>query len=117
VRNRGRWAVRGLGLALLVLVGIAVLGGAVMLLWNALVPTLFHGPAIAYRQAVGLLVLCRLLFGGLRARGGWHGPWRQRMWRERWEQMTPEERARLRERYQSRCGHGARAGEATPPAA
>ena len=107
---------RGGGILLIVIAGIAALGAAVLLLWNELVPALFHGPTLAYGQAVGLLVLCRLLFGGLRARG-WHGPWRQRMWRERWEQMTPEERARLRERYLGRCGHAGRAAEGTPPAA
>jgi hypothetical protein len=88
----------------------------VMLLWDALVPPLFHGPTLGYWQAVGLLLLSRLLFGGLRGRGGWRGHWRQR-WRERWEQMSPEERARLRERIASRCGHGGRPDAATtsPP--
>ena len=79
----------------LALAVLAVAGVIVLLLWNALVPTLFRGPALQYWQALGLLILSRLLFGGLRGRGGWHGHWRQRMWRERWEQMTPEERARL----------------------
>ena len=92
----------------------ALLGLAVMLLWNTLVPALFRGPQLQYWQAVGLLILCRLLFGGLR-RGGWHGHWRQRMWRERWEQMTPEERARIAERFASRCGHGGGAAAAAPP--
>jgi hypothetical protein len=93
---------------------LALIGLAVMLLWNRLVPSLFHGPILAYWQAVGLLILSRLLFGGLR-RGGWHGGWRGRMWRERWEAMTPEERARLRERVLSRCGHGVRAEPPAPP--
>ena len=83
---------------------LALVGLVVMLLWNALVPGLFHGPALGYWQALGLLLLCRLLFGGLRGRRSWRGHWRQR-WRERWEQMTPEERAQLRERIVSRCGH------------
>jgi len=75
---------------------LALLAFAVMLLWNSLVPQLFRGPALQYWQALGLLLLSRILFGGLRARGGWHGHWRQRMWRERWESMTPEERAAAR---------------------
>lgn len=106
---------KGVGILLVAIAAIAVLGLAVMVLWNVLVPALFRGPLLDYWQAVGLLLLSRLLFGGLRGRGGWYGGWRQRMWRERWEQMTPEERARLREKFMSRCGHGARAGEATPP--
>jgi hypothetical protein len=88
----------------LVVAVLALVGLVVMLLWNALVPQLFHGPVLGYWEAVGLLLLSRLLFGGLRGRG-WRGHWRHR-WHERWEQMTPEERAQLRERVISRCGHG-----------
>jgi hypothetical protein len=98
-------------MAILALAVLGLVGLAVMLLWNALVPAVFHGPLLQYWQAVGLLILSRLLFGGLRGRG-WHGGWRGRRWRERWEQMTPEERAQMRERFMSRCG-GARAAE--PP--
>jgi hypothetical protein len=94
-----------------VLAFIALFGLIVMLLWNSLVPALFHGPSIQYGQAVGLLVLSRILFGGLRGRGGWHGSWRQRMWRERWENLTPEERERMREHLRRRCGHSGPADE------
>ena len=94
---------------------IALVGVAVMLLWNSLVPPLFHGPSLEYWQAVGLLVLSRLLIGGWRGRGGWHGHWRQRMWRERWDSMTPEERARMREHFARRCGRRHDTGQATPP--
>jgi hypothetical protein len=90
-------------LALMVLV-LAGLGLVVLLLWNMLIPTLFHGPVLQYGQAVALLVLCRLLFGGLRVHG--HRHWRGRHWRERWERLTPEERARLSERFAGRCGGG-----------
>jgi hypothetical protein len=112
--------VKGLAVLAAVAAFVAVLSLAVMLLWNSLVPELFRGPSLQYWQAFGLLLLSRILFGGLRGRGGWHGHWRQRMWRERWESMTPEERARLREQFQGRCGHrSAPAGEqaATPPGA
>jgi hypothetical protein len=89
---------------------IAVFSWAVMLLWNYVVPPVFHGAAIGYGQAFALLVLCRILFGGLR---GWRGSqWRRHMWRERWESLTPEERARLRERFMERCGRGAGAASA-----
>ena len=49
---------------------VAVLSLAVMLLWNSLVPELFRGPSLQYWQAFGLLLLSRILFGGLRGRGG-----------------------------------------------
>jgi hypothetical protein len=66
----------------------------------------FHGPVIGYWQAFALLVLCRILFGGLRGWRGSHGHWRRHMGRERWENLTPEERSRLRERFMERCGRG-----------
>ncbi len=115
MRNRGRWALKGMRILVAVIAFMAVLGLIVMLLWNSLVPALFHGPALQYWQALGLLVLSRILFGGLR--GGWHGHWRQRMWRERWESMTPEERERMREQFQLRCGRGPDAATAPPPTA
>jgi len=113
VRGRARWILGAILIIPVVIAVLALVGLVVMLLWNALVPELFHGPSLGYWQAVGLLLLSRLLFGGLRGRGGWRGHWRHR-WRERWEQMTPEERAQLRERIRSRCGHGGGPDAATP---
>jgi hypothetical protein len=114
VRSPLRWMLKGLSVVAIVIALLALLSLAVMLLWNLLVPQLFHGPMLGYWQAVGLLVLSRLLLGGLRGRGGWRGHWRHR-WRERWEQMTPAERAQLREKYLSRCGRGGPEGATTFP--
>jgi hypothetical protein len=95
-----------LGIALFVTVG----GLIVRWLWNALLPELFGVPTIGFWQALGLLALARILFGGLgtchrRGSGGagshfrdrWQTRWQERV-AERWEQMTPEERDRLRQR-------------------
>jgi hypothetical protein len=121
VRGVVSGSLRGVAVLAAVVAGLALLSLAVMLLWNSLVPELFHGPPLQYWQALGLLLLSRILFGGLRGRAGWHGHWRQRLWRERWESMTPEERARMRENFQGRCGyrHSAPPGEqaAPPPSA
>jgi hypothetical protein len=114
VRHAVRWSVKGVAVLAAVAAVLALLSLAVMLLWNSLVPELFRGPRLEYWQALGLLLLSRILFGGLRGRG-WHGHWRQRMWRERWESMTPEERERLREHFQRRCGGRAPSGEPSPP--
>ena len=84
-----RFKLRFLAKALLILVGIAVLGWMVMTLWNWVIPALFiGGRSIDYLHAMGLLILSRILFGGFRGHGGCHG---RRHWR-RWQQMTPEER-------------------------
>lgn len=88
---------RFLGRAVFGFVAIAVLGGLVMLLWNATIPDLFVGARpIDYLRALGLLVLSRILFGGFRGHGGWH--WHRHGWHHGgpWSAMTPEERERLR---------------------
>ena len=96
--GRARWLVKGPVFVLVALAVVAVVGMVVMSLWNWLIPTLFRGPQLDYWQAVGVLVLSRILFGGLRGHRGRH--WRERMfWQERWANMTPEERERLREQF------------------
>jgi hypothetical protein len=111
MNRSGRRIARGFAILALILIVLGGLGLVVQLLWNALVPVLFHGPVLQYWQAVGLLVLSRILFGGLRMHGR-HGHWRGRHWRQRWEQLSPEERAQLRERFAGRCGRGTPAAPA-----
>ncbi|HLX13278.1 MAG TPA: hypothetical protein VKS81_10745 [Bacteroidota bacterium] len=83
-----------------------VLGFAVMLLWNALIPDILGAHVITYWQAVGLLVLSHLLFRGW---GGWgRNGWRHDRWKHRFEEklasMTPEEREKFKEEWRMRCG-------------
>src|ERR1700751_1456101 len=72
-------------------------GFGTMMLWNWLVPSLFNGPHIIFWQAIGLLALSKILFGGHgrgwggRGRCGGRGHWKQRM-EERLKNMTPEEK-------------------------
>ena len=99
----GKRISKGLKVALFAIVLIAVLGFVVMSLWNSLMPPLFGLHLINFWQAVGLLLLSKILFGGFRGGPGRHMYWRRGM-RERWEQMTPEEREKFREGMQGRCG-------------
>jgi Ca2+/H+ antiporter, TMEM165/GDT1 family len=78
-------------------------GYIVMRLWNWLMPGLFGLHVIGFWQAVGLLVLSKILFGGFHGRHGGHMQWRHRM-RERWGHMTPEEREKFRDTVRSRWG-------------
>ena len=82
---------------------IAVAGFVVMSLWNGLLPGIFGFHLITFWQAIGILILCKILFGGFRGGRGGHFYWRRRMF-ERWEQMTPEEREKFREGMRGRCG-------------
>ena len=72
-------------------------GKVVQLLWNWLMPMLFGLREVTFWQAVGMLALSRILFGGF----GMGGTGRGRRWRARHE---PEERERFRQRMRDRCG-------------
>ncbi len=89
---------------------IAVLGLLVMSLWNALLPAIIGVKSIGFWQALGLLVLCRILFGGLGFRPGMFGMGRERRrMHERWMKMTPEEREQFVQQRRGgfwRHGHG-----------
>ena len=67
-------------------------GWGVKLLWNWLLPPLFGLPVVTFWQALGLLVLSRILFGGVGRHGG-------RRWR-----MNDEDRERIRQRMRERWG-------------
>jgi hypothetical protein len=91
-------------LAILGMLLVIFIGGEIVLhLWNWLLPTLFGWRQITFWQAVGLLTLCRILFGGVSGRGFHRSNYRRRM-AERCEHMTPEERERFRQRMRERFG-------------
>jgi hypothetical protein len=97
-----KWLYRAPGILLMVLAAVALFGFAVQNLWNWLIPAIVGWHAISFWQAVGILVLCKILFGGFRGRGGGMH-WRHRIG-ERWEKMTPEEREKFSQALRSRCG-------------
>jgi Ca2+/H+ antiporter, TMEM165/GDT1 family len=89
------WILRGLKIVAFAALAVAAIGYLVMGLWNAVLPAAAGLHPLTYLQAIALLVLARILFGGLRGprHGRWH--WRTGM-QARWQQMTPEERAQFR---------------------
>lgn len=89
-----------LGIALFMAIG----GEVVRLLWNWLLPAIFGWREITFWQAVGMLALCRILFGRVGGRGG-----------RGWKRKTPEERELLRQRMRERLGFGPAAGESPRP--
>src|SRR5258706_2050565 len=110
---RRNWWMRGLKFAAIAVVALAALGAVVMGLWNWLMPVLFGWPAIGFWQALGLLVLSKILLGGLRGGPGRHRHWRGRMI-DRWESMSDEEREKFREGMRHRCGRSSSTEQPTP---
>ncbi len=100
---RKMWWLRGLKFALFAAVAVGIVGTAVMVLWNALLPALFGWPLIGFWQALGLLVLSRILVGGLRGGRGGGRHWRARM-ADRWATMSEEERSSFRQGMRGGCG-------------
>lgn len=92
---------RACKILLFAMVAATALGFLVKGLWNVLMPQIFGLPHVTFWQALGLLLLAKILFGGFHRHGGGGQRWRGRM-KERLEQMTPEERMRFREGI--RCG-------------
>ncbi len=104
-------------LAILGMVLFAFIGGQIVMhLWNWLLPPLFGWHELTFWHALGMLVLCRILFGGFGMHSGsGHSRSRRRVSErvsermaerlgERWEHMTPEERERLRQGLHDRSG-------------
>lgn len=80
-------------LAILGMMLFSFIGGEIVQqLWNWLLPSIFGWPALTFWQAFGMLVLCRILFGGF----GFSGSRRYR--------RTPEERQEMRQRMRERFG-------------
>jgi hypothetical protein len=85
----------------------------VMQLWNNLLPDIFHITTITFWQAMGIFILCKILFGF--GRGGGRGfrnaPWMRHKMEERLKSMTPEQREKFRQKMQQHnCGPWGREG-------
>ncbi len=82
--------------------GLAM-AGILMLLWNAILPELFRFPTLNYWQAAGLLVICRILFGSFRM-GPARGEYGRPDFRDKFRNLSDEDREKLRERWKAKCG-------------
>ena len=101
---KGRFIFIPLGIAAC----LSVAGFAVMLLWNNLLPDILFVNTITFWQAIGIFILCKILFGfgrgGGRGFGGGPG-WMRHKMEERFKGMSPEEREQFKERMKHKlCG-------------
>lgn len=103
---RRNWFARGIAIVVLAFAAIVLFGYVTMHLWNWLMPAVFGLHTITFWQAIGLMLLGKILFGGgFRGRPGGRSRWKNRM-QERWGQMSPEERERMRAGMRGRWGCG-----------
>jgi hypothetical protein len=88
----------GLKMSFWFLAMIGLAGLVIMALWNWLIPELFNGNMINYWQALGLLVLVRLLTGF--GKGGVKH-WKHKM-SHGWSSMSDADRDKLRTKFKDR---------------
>ena len=106
IKNRiGRKVARGVFMIIALLVFVAIAGFMVKFLWNAILPDIFGWQSVTFPQALGLLLLTRILFGGF----GWHkkgSDWssqKKAHWRKKWSNMNEEDKAAFKAKWKERC--------------
>ena len=90
-------------------------GAIVMGLWNALLPDILGVKTISFIQALGILLLSKILFGGgFAGRRPWNRGqnWKDGM-RQKWGMMSPEEQLKFKAEWEKRCGKWKGREEAT----
>ncbi len=82
---------------------LALFSFIVMQLWNNVLVNVVHVSAVNFWQALGILVLAKILFGGFRGAHWGRHRWNQQM-QQKWMNMTPEEREKFKAEWRTRCG-------------
>ena len=97
MRNEmGKYRVlKAIKILVMVIVAVLAFGFVTMNLWNGLMPAIFGLKVITFWQALGLLLLAKILFGGFHRHVGGRREWKRHM-AERFANMTPEEREKFR---------------------
>jgi hypothetical protein len=98
---------KAIGILVFVFAFIVGLSFAVMAIWNNVLVPVLHVIVIGFRQALGIIGLANILFGGFPGgRFGGRRPWNRHIennLKEKWMHMSPEERERFKERWKGRC--------------
>ncbi len=103
------WLKRAIGMVACAALAIVALGFVIMTLWNHILVVILGVKAITYCQALGIFILSKLLFGGFRGKGrcgcgGNCGIRNKGMeLKEKWQNMTPEERDNFKQNWRSHC--------------
>jgi Ca2+/H+ antiporter, TMEM165/GDT1 family len=105
-RGAGFWIKRAIFIPIAIAAGIFLFGFVVMSLWNCLLPSIIGVGTITFWQALGILILSKILFGGFRGGPGHHHNMHKhgREWHRKWMNMTPEEREKMKAEWRGRCG-------------
>ena len=101
------WFKKGIMFLAIFTAAVFVFSAIVMGLWNAILPAVLGVKTITFIQALGILLLSKILFGGFGRRGGWQGG-RRHQWKNNLQEklagMSPVEREKFKSDLRSRCG-------------
>lgn len=89
------------GIVALFVLGFFVLGFGTMHLWNWIMPYLFKFPTVDFKMAIGMVVLSKILLGGIRIKTAPIG--QRKLWRAKWESMSNEERQEFKTSFAEKC--------------
>lgn len=115
--NKHFWIRKIIGFSILAIAFAALLAYVVMLLWNGVLAQVVTVSTISFYQAIGLLVLSKILFGGFPS-GKNHcnhcsgGHWKNEL-KEKWHTMSPEERDQMKQEWRNRCRTWGRSAAST----
>lgn len=110
------WIKKGLMIVIFGAAAILAFGFLVMSLWNFVLPAVLGVKTISFIQALAILLLSKILFGGFGSRGSrWRGraAWKDKI-KQRWDTMSPEEREKFKAEWKHKCGNRWSAAAKTP---
>jgi hypothetical protein len=97
------------------IIAVFLFSAIVMGLWNAILPEVIAVKTISLWQAMGILLLSKILFGGFR--GGWRSGEGKARWmqmQQKLASMTPEEKEKFKSEWKNRCASWKMRGQETP---
>jgi len=102
-----RWGKFILLFIILAPIAVFLFGSLVMWLWNDVASPVLHVDTVTFWQALGILVLAKILFSSFSGRS------RRDYRKERmmWNNMTPDQREKFREEWRCRKDRWSRRGD------
>ncbi len=98
------WIKKAIFIPIAIAAGVFVFGGAVMLLWNGILPAVLGVSTITFLQALGILVLSKILFSGFKGHRCHSRHYTgKHKWREKWMNMSPEEKEKMKTAWKDKC--------------
>lgn len=105
--NQYNWKRRRLFFFPLFILGLFFISGVVMFLWNLIIPEISTWSPLSYWQAMGLLVLSKILFGGFHFnrhhRDLHRAHFEHAPFRDKFMEMTTDEKQKFKDQWKNQC--------------